>query len=130
VIAFRIGLNKGLGIMLLCVAGLNLVTFALTATKMQLGLGLVLGLAGLLYLLGPAMVVEIEQHGGGAVLAKNPFGMTLRTYRFTALSDFTVRGNKITVRSTDGRTKTIGGFGMDGASVRRLADYLRSNVGR
>ena len=120
----RVGMNKILGILSLCVAGLNLITFTITGAGMQAALGAIFTLLGLMQLLGPALVIELADSGSGEVLVKNPFGMTLRRHAFASLRDIQVDGSKLHVTRTDGDRKKLGGFGVDGSDMRRLAATL------
>jgi hypothetical protein len=123
--SFRVGLNKGFGIALLVLAAFHVFAFSILHSAMPLVFGLLWILVGLMYLLGPCFVIE-QSSDGGEVLVKNPFGMTLKRHAFGQLSDLSVEGRKLVIKTLDGTVKRLGGVVVDGTDMARLTQRLSS----
>jgi hypothetical protein len=116
----KIRLNKIVGGAMLCVAALNLFTYSLTKTGMQLALAGVLALVGTLYLIGEALVVTDTE-----VQIKNPLGMILRRHPIRGLADLEMDGSTLYV-TTGGARKKVSwlGFIATGSDVEQLRQAI------
>jgi hypothetical protein len=74
-------------------------------------------LVGLSYVFGTLLTVD-----GDRVEVKNPFGMTMRTYRFVSLE---VTGRTLWVTQPDGTRRAVRGWLANGRHWRALAAAIR-----
>jgi hypothetical protein len=96
----RIGYNKLWGAVMLLVAALGIVVYAMTGAFIQLGLGLVFAIAGVLWLTRPFLVVT-----DGQIAVKNLMGLTLRRFPFPQLADLEVHDGAIMLGSGKDRMR-------------------------
>jgi hypothetical protein len=96
----RIGYNKLWGLAMMVVAAAGVVIYLLTGAILQLGLGLVFAISGLLWLTRPFIVVT-----DGVIAAKNMMGITLKRFRFDDLADLEVEEGAIIVGAKGDRTR-------------------------
>jgi hypothetical protein len=102
----RVRLNKVLGGLFIAVSLLNGFVFLMTHQVMQLVIGSVMGLVGVLYIMGEVLAVTANE-----VQIKNPFGMVLRRHPIRSLADLEMDGNKLFV-VTGGERKKIASLGF------------------
>jgi hypothetical protein len=126
--SFRVGLNKGFGVLFVVLAGFQFFVYSTTHKGMYIALAGLWVLIGLGYLLGACFVVEQTVDGSGEVQMKNPLGMTLKRHAFAKPTDLSIEGNKLHVRLTSGETKKVGGFIADGGDMRRLAAWIEART--
>ncbi len=114
----RVGIAPYWSVIFFACAIVNFYVYGITHDGMQAGLGVLMGIIGLVYALGPVLVIE-----GHAVEQKNPFGMTLRTHVFASPHDLAIEGRKLWVQTSERRVK-IGGTLANAKDWRALADAI------
>jgi hypothetical protein len=106
--------------MLVC-AAINAALYAMTGSWVQLALGVMLGVVGVLYLTMPFLVVGDRQ-----IQAKNLMGITLRRFPFEDLADLEVSPGAVVITSPRGGRQRlkVSRWLVSGADMRRLADAV------
>lgn len=117
----RIGYHKAWGPVMLVCAAINLGLYSMTGGWVQLGLAVMLGLVGVLYLTMPFILV-----GDGVVRAKNLMGITLRSFHYDDLADLeVVDGGLVIAGPRGGRQRLkISKWLIDKSDMRRLAEAV------
>jgi hypothetical protein len=93
----RIGYHKAWGPIMLACAAINAVLYVMGGGWVQLGLAVMLGVIGVLYLTQPFLVI-----GDGVIAAKNLMGITLRRFTYDKLSDLEVAPGALVITSSKG----------------------------
>jgi hypothetical protein len=117
----RIGYHRAWGPVMLVCAAINAALYAMTGSWVQLALGVMLGVVGVLYLTMPFLVV-----GDGQIQAKNMMGITLRRFPFEDLADLEVSPGAVVITSPRGGRQRlkVSRWLVSGADMRRLADAV------
>ena len=115
----RVGLSALFGGLFFVVAAFNFYVYGITHDGMQLGLGILMGVIGLLYSFGTFLVVD--EH---SVQIKNPLGITMKTHHFTSPHDLTIEGKKLWVQTTGGDRKKVSGAVASGRDWAALAEAI------
>ncbi len=115
----RVGLNPVFGGLFFVVAAFNFYVHGITHDGMQLGLGLIMGVLGLLYSFGTYLIVVND-----VVELKNPLGITMRSYRFESPHDLAIQDRKLWIMLPDGSRKKISGLVASGRDWRALKDAI------
>jgi hypothetical protein len=116
----RVGLSALFGGLFFVVAVFNFYVYGITHDGMQLALGIMMGVIGLLYSFGTFLVVDAR-----SVQIKNPLGITMKTHHFASPHDLTIEGKKLWVETANGRKK-ISGLVASGRDWAALADAIRA----
>jgi hypothetical protein len=96
----RIRYHRLWGPLLLTLAAINIAVFAVGGGPIQLGLGMVFGLMGALYLVQAFLVLA-----DGTLTVKNLFGLTLRRFAYGRLADLEVERDAIVLSGPTGRQR-------------------------
>lgn len=93
----RIGYHKAWGPVMLVCAAINAALYVMGAGWLQLGLAVMLGVIGVMYLVQPFLVI-----GDGVIQAKNLMGLTLRRFTYDDLADLEVVPGGLVIASARG----------------------------
>jgi hypothetical protein len=115
----RVAMNPIFGALFACVAIFNFYVYGVTRDGMQLALGFMMLLFGMLYAFGTLLVVDDL-----VVQIKNPFGMTVRTRVFRSPHDLAIQGRTLWIQCTDGDRRKVSGLVASGRDWRALADAI------
>lgn len=114
----KIRFSKPLPIALVVIGALGLILGLVTMQILQIALGVVLTLLGILMLVNPSVSITASE-----VQVRSPVGMVLKRFPITSLADLSAEGNVLTTR-VDGRKIISLGFMADSADV----DALRQKI--
>ena len=117
----RIRYHKAWGPVMLACAAINAGLYVVVGGWIQLGLAVMLGVFGVMYLIQPFLVI-----GDGTVQAKNLFGITLRRFHYDDLADLEVSRDAIVITSPKrGRQRLkVSRLLISGADMQKLADAV------
>ena len=117
--SFRVGVSPVFALFLLAIAVIDLALFATGGTAMNLLFAVALGFGGVVYLLGPLLVID-----NGVVELKNPLGMTMRALPFERLE---IRGRSLLVTHA-GQTRKVNGMLAKRRDWRALAKAIAEDA--
>ena len=117
----RIGYHKAWGPVMLACAAINAVLYVMGGGWVQLGLAVMLGVIGVMYLVQPFLVI-----GDGVIQAKNLMGITLRRFTYDKLSDLEVEpGALIITNPKGGRQRLkVSRWLISKSDMQKLADAV------
>lgn len=117
----RIGYHKAWGPVMLVCSAINAVLYVMAGGWVQLGLAVMLGVIGILYLTQPFLLV-----GDGVIQAKNLVGITLRRFSYDDLADLeVVDGGLVIASPRTGRQRLkISRWLIAKADMQKLADAI------
>lgn len=98
----RIRYNRLWGPAFVVLAAVNAVVFAMTGAILQLLLGAMLLVVGVLYITQPFLVI-----GDGTIHAKNLVGLTIRRFQFGSLAELEVVPGGIVVGGASGQRQRL-----------------------
>ena len=115
----RVGLSALYGGLFFVVAAFNFYVYGVTHSGMQLFIGILMCVIGLLYAFGTFLLVDAH-----TVQIKNPLGITMKTHHFTSPHDLTIEGKKLWVQTSGGGRKTVSGLVASGRDWAALAEAI------
>jgi len=117
----RIGYHKAWGVVMLACAAINVALYAMFGNWIQLGLGVMLAVFGVLYLTRPFLVV-----GDGVIQAKNLMGITLRRFPYDKLADLEVAPGALVITSAKGGRQRlkVSRWLISKSDMQKLADAV------
>lgn len=113
--------HRAWGPVMLGLAALNFVVYAINGTWLQLALGVAMGLLGVLYIVRPFIIIE-----GTSLKVKNLAGLTMRSFTLDSFEDLEVERDAITITRAGQRERLkISRMMTSGGDLDRLAAAVR-----
>jgi hypothetical protein len=114
----RVGLSPIWGVLFLAVAAIDLWTYTLAHSAMQLAFAALMGLVGITHLMGALLAIDDR-----TIELKNPLGMTLKTFVIESPSELSIEGRKLFI-TQGAQRKKISGLMANGKQWAELKDAI------